>query len=274
MNTILLPTDFSDNAFNAIRYALAFYQGEPCRFILFHAYQEPHGSTGMFFSIRKMMERNAQEDMLNFLKRVETLHPEKEHSIETQAVYGPVTESVLHVTQKENVDLIIIGTQGASGLREYLWGSNAADIIRKARNPVMAIPQGARFEKPDRIALATDFGDVSDPKIFSPLVETILHFDAELMVVHVTKPGDEKKILQLEEQSAEMKGKFKLVKETYHIPENDDLQEGIAQFIKEKDIQLIAMLTRNHNFFDRLFHKPSVEKWSFHTQIPLLAIHN
>jgi len=274
MNTILLPTDFSENAFNAIRYAVAFYKGETCRFILFHAYEEPRGSAGMLISIRDMIKKNAFEDMKVLLKRVAALKPEKQHAFETQAVYGHMTSTVLRVAKQENADLIIMGTQGASGFKEKLWGSNAANIVRKAPIPVLAVPHNAHYARPERIALATDFEPVSDNAIFKPLIETTLHFEAQLMVLHISQNEESKKDRQLIEQNIELKKNFRFINDTYHFVKNDDLQEGIVAFIEEKDVQLLAMVTRDHGLFDRIFHHSSVEKLAFHSQIPLLAIHN
>lgn len=274
MNTILLPTDFSDNAFNAIKYAMAFFKGEPSRFLLIHAYEEPHGSAGMLVSIREMMKEGAQQDLEGVMEKITSLAPEKHHQFEALAVYGSTTETIIDMAKNKRADMIVMGTQGASGLKERFIGSNTADLIRKASCPIIAVPENVVFERPDRIALATDFLPISDPEILTPLLDIVQHFKTHLMVVHAHQngvfnadTGEVKESVQLQEQ-------FKFIHDSYHYIKSEDPLKSIAGFIEENNVNMLAMITRNHSFYERIFHPSSVEKMAFHTQIPLLAIHN
>ena len=274
MQTVLLPTDFSSNAFNAIRYAIDFFENEPCRFLIFHAYEMPTGTSGMFYSIQDMMEKTTKEDLLKELRKVQALKPQAHHQFEVHSVCGPTIQSILNFAEKEAADVLILGTQGASGIKERFIGSNAAAIIRDATLPVIAVPQNARFQIPERIAFATDLRPISNEQIMAPLIDVSEHFQAQLMVFHTYDTeelviSDEKM-----EQNEKLKQQFRSLKDSYHYSTSKNTVQDLARFIEEKDVQLLAMITRRHTFFERIFNPSSVEKMAFHTHIPLLALHN
>lgn len=274
MKKILLPTDFSENAFNALKYALTLFKDQPCNFILLHAYEEPKGSEGTFIAIKYLIKKDVARHFKKLMRKIDGLQPEKQHTFESRTIYGSMSNSTLNVAKKKNVDMIILGTKGASGLKEKLIGSNTATLLRDASYPVIAVPESATFNGLKNIVLASDFNPISDKNILEPLIETVEHFKSRLMVLHTYEESPLNPAENEKEERIKLSKYFINIDDSYHYIKNNDPLKGIDQFIEENDIQLLAMITRDHRFFERILHVSSVEKMAFHTKVPLLALHN
>ena len=264
MQKVLLPTDFSDNSFNAVKYALEFYADKPCHFILFNTYEMPRGSAGMLISIRDVMEKNAKEDLQLFLNRIQKLQPSKDHKFEMHSMFESFLEGVQRKVKQEGIDMVILGTQGASGLKEKLMGSNTSKIIRNLNCPIIAVPENAKFEIPKKIILATDLQEVANYKIYEPLLEMVKKYKSHLMILHAYTESDMMNKKSEIKESTKLQDYFKFVQATPHYMECENPVDGIAAFAKSNDAPLLAMVTRSHNLFDQLFNGSSVEKMSFH----------
>ena len=274
MTKIILPTDFSENAFNAIKYAVSFFEGEPCEFIVYHTYELPLDASELQPSVREKIEANSKAELEKTIQKIHALDPDKTHSFSTFSEYSYSSEGIVKLAQSESADAIVMGTQGANGLKEIFVGSVASDVIHGATCPVIAIPRDAKFNKPKKIVFTTDLEVLSDHKILEPLIETVRHFDTHLMVLHLFKKGQfMKKEVKLNENSV-LQDDFQNVKDSFHYVENNNTSEGIQKFIEEHDADMLAMITRDHGFFKSIFHQSNVEQMAFHSTIPLFAIHN
>lgn len=274
MNKIILPTDFSENAFNAIKYAVSFFEGEPCEFIIYHTHELPLDAAELQPSVREKIEQRSKDELEKTINKIHELDPDKNHSFSTFAEYSYSAEGIVKLAQSENADAIVMGTQGASGLKEIFVGSVAADVIQGATCPVIAIPRDVEYHRPKKIVFATDLDPLSNYEILEPLIETVRHFDTHLMVLHIFKKGRfMKQEVKMNENSL-LQDEFANIKDSFHYVENNNTTEGIQRFIEEHDADMLAMITRDHGFFKSIFHQSSVEQMAFHSKIPLLALHN
>ncbi len=277
MKNILIPTDFSENAWNAIRYAAELFRDLECTFFLLNIY-----APALFQSVEGVPTDIGFEDAskvysLNELQqlesRIQNEIPNPKHQYTSLSSYEFLTVAVKNILEKEKIDLIIMGTKGATGAKEVFLGSNTVRIIKTTKYcPVLAIPEGCGFVTPSEIAFATDFKRFYSKNELLPLVDLAKSFDATIRIVYVQQ--EEGSLTQEQRFNLGMLQKyFDGVKHYQHtLTKSDSVAESLKVFTKELDIYLLAMLQYKHSFIEKLTKEPIVKRVVFHTQIPFLVI--
>ena len=184
---ILLPTDFSDNSWNAIVYALNLYKDVSCTFYLLNAH-ELYVSTTINLSNR--LANTIKENSINALKE---LRSQMERSdINTEHDFQIISSAKNLVTAIENavitysIDLVIMGTKGATGAKEFLFGSNTVKTIKgMTLCPVLIIPEDFEFTKPKQIAFPTDFNHFYGHVALKPIKELAKLYNCNVSIVHI-----------------------------------------------------------------------------------------
>lgn len=278
MKNIVLPTDFSENAMNAAKYALALFKDEECIFHLINTYTPaiPY-SRFMAVSVGGGLEDNTHSESREKLEAVlanlgkEFYNPK--HQFKTVSSFNLLVDEVEKIVEMENADLVVMGTKGASGLKEVFMGSNTVRIIKSVKNcPVLAIPQYFEYAVPTEIAFATDFNRFYTLSELQPLIDLANTFNATIQIVHVQEPGAE--LTEMQHFNLSMLKKY--LKDVRHFVHRETRKSSISKtletFTSEMDIHLLAMLKYAHSFMEKITHEPIVKQTAFHTQIPLLVI--
>jgi len=277
MKKILLPTDFSDNAQNAINYTLNLYKDESCTFYLLNTY------TPIIYSYDYQMNAGGylgeiadvvRDNSIRKLNEVEETIKEKfnnpKHHFEIVSSFNLLTDEIKDKLEQFSIDLIVMGTKGATGAKEILFGSNTIHIIQKVKCPVLAIPDGHFFEEPKEILFPTDYKVDYSTKQLESLNSIATLFDSRVHVLHVSHDVDLTKI--------ETKNKEKLedllldVKHASYSVEDQVIPQAINEFQKSTYVQLLMMVNNKHSFFENLFFKPVINQIGFHLNIPFLVI--
>ncbi|MEX0289995.1 MAG: universal stress protein [Flavobacteriaceae bacterium] len=278
MKQILLPTDFSENAWNATQFALELYRDDPCTFHFLNTYT-PAIVHSRFMAVNT--EGRLLEDTLNsaseeglkaLLDRIKQTHFNPNHHFNTISSFSLLTEEVREAVREYNIDLIITGTLGASGLKEVFIGSNTVRIIKASRLcPVVAVPHNYVFNKPKEIALVTDLRRTFHAGIIKPLKEIATHLGASIRIMHIK---EEKQLDKYQRSNLSILEEYLAdVPTTVHwMPFFANKSVVIQTFLEELGIDLLAMINYKHGFLEELTREPVIKKIAFHTNIPLLTI--
>ncbi|NCT16681.1 MAG: universal stress protein [Flavobacteriaceae bacterium CG_4_8_14_3_um_filter_34_10] len=278
MKNILLPTDFSENAWNALKYSVKLYEKVPCTFYLLNTYQIAP-TIGANLVNRENSNRLAEllkEDSVNGLQqwiaKIEKTFKNPNHSFE----YLSDAESVLNSIRKNvailDISLVVMGTKGASGLKEIFMGSNTVRVIQSMKLcPILAVPENVKFVKPKEIAFPTDFNRFFSESELKPLVELAKLFGSSIKVVHINK---EETLSDVQQYNLMMlKRHLKTVDHyTYWLPDSKKIANAITIFIEDLDIDLLAMVNYNHSIIEKITHEPVIKSIGFKVTIPFLVI--
>ncbi|MBP6334245.1 MAG: universal stress protein [Bacteroidia bacterium] len=270
---LLIPTDFSKDAENAIRFGVQLGRSLKSKITLYHAVHVPVLTTAeMALATPMHDEKEASYARLNLIKNElekEFDYPEIDVLVST----GFAVDEITKLSQDEKFDLVVMGTRGASGVAELLIGSNTADVIEKCTCPVFAIPSNARFSQSKKILFATNYAD-NDFQTLYLLAEMFKSFNPEIVVLHVEAGGDHK----MENRTLEwFKGQV-----ITNIPYNNfsfqtvlagNVESAVHDFIVEHHVDMLSVSTRKRNFFDTLTSRSLSKKLAYHTEIPLLVFH-
>lgn len=278
MQRILFPTDFSDNSWNAIRYGLELYKNVKCMFYLLHINPiPPYSAAGSSVRTTTMVLKDAMLKesrvlLKKFLPRLKTFSDDSEHTFSTIAKYDYFVDAVKHEVEDKEIDLIIMGTKGASGLKRVTVGSNTGDVITKVKCPLLAIPENAKYTKPSEIAFPTDYHIAYNMKVLDTLIDMAQMNDATLRIVHISRKGEELSEEQLTHKEF-LHDYLRGIDHSFHSLTGTRLENAIQCFVESRDIDMVAMVAKNLNFFQRILFKPAVEEISYHTDIPFLVLH-
>lgn len=276
MIRILLPTDFSDNSWNAISYALQLFKDERCTFTLLNTYtpiiyQLESAELGTAqFGLENAMRQASEQGLERIKSRIELELSNPKHTIASISSFNTLTEEIKELYEGQMMDIIIMGTQGASGLKEILFGSNAIHVINKAKCPVMAIPSDYQFEAPHEILFPTDYLIAYKAQHVDIIKKIARLFGARTNIMHVST-GTDLTPEQKENQNM-LKDLIKGTSHLFHDVRNNHIPEAITEFQVRHKINLLAMINNKHSFFENLFFKSNIKHIGFHLNVPFLVI--
>ena len=272
MKTILVPTDYSEVANNALQYAIEYAKFSNSKLLLFHVYPIPVPTTEFsILHISKELEKKNAERLKNLENEIRKKGDET-FQIESKVGVGDVTDNILNLTTKKKIDLVVMGITGTNKLASILIGSNTMSVIEKSTTPVLIIPPKTRFKKIEKIVFASDFNHIVPKKVVVKLKEFAHIFDAEILVLDVLKSLEEvshyTKIAGVNFEN-QMKG----VSVSFHFSVGENLKEEINLFIEKHQASILVMLHKKYGILEQLFHKSNTKQMASHTQVPLISIH-
>jgi nucleotide-binding universal stress UspA family protein len=276
---ILLPTDFSENSWNAITYATHFLESTTCNFYLLNVNTfESHIVGAETYiptqeDIENIYIKPSKQKLRALLKRISNnIKTNDHHRFYTLYDYSFFLESIRKHVDEKNIDMIIMGTKGASGLKEYIVGINAGDVITKVKCTTLVVPEHAKYSKLKEVAFPTDFTLSYDINILQPFTDILNTLKANLRIIHIHNDGT---ALNTEQSSNKdlLNDYFENFKPSFHLLTNKKVEDAIQCFVESRDIDLIAMVAKNLNYFQSILFHSKVEKITYHTHIPFLVLH-
>lgn len=276
MKKILLPTDFSNNALNAINYAIYLFEKVECTFYILHSVQiGPSGFSSSFNKERDTrfyhITMDEAENNMNSLK--DQLEAKKQNSLHT---FNTIIQSdtLLNAIGKnvvnKDIDYIFMGTKGASGVKSIFLGSNTVSVIKNITFcPLVAVPEEYSFDIPDEILFATDFRHNYSEMELEPLKTLSELWNTKIDVIYfgLTDALDKKQLEAKEILKNRLQDVSHSMAQGYaDISVADAINEYVA---KNKAIGMVAMMNRKHGFFEKLTREPIIKRIAFSTEIPL-----
>jgi nucleotide-binding universal stress UspA family protein len=163
-----------------------------------------------------------------------------------------------------------MGTKGATGLGEILFGSNTVHVIKSAKCPVLAIPSDFTFEAPQEILFPSDYNVSFNEDRIKQIINIAIHHNSRVNILNVSD-GYELSNEQ-EENKQKLAKLFENVTHLFHCVNNESVTVAISDFQLSKQISLLVMINNKHSFFENLFFKSKINQIGFHLKIPFLVI--
>tara|TARA_R110002153_G_scaffold182571_4_gene335930 strand:- start:1394 stop:2233 length:840 start_codon:yes stop_codon:yes gene_type:complete len=278
MKHILIPTDFSDNAWNALVYGISFFKKTHCTFHIVHINAINTNSSGeaaMYVSpdlLEKTILAESREKLKVLIKKVERLPLNTKHYFKTQAIYGFLTDQLKDQVKEKNIELIIMGTKGSSGLKAVSIGSNTGNVITKVPCTIMAVPESATYESVKEIGFPSDLNLAYEIKVLDTIKDIILLKKSALRLLYISSKGDELNTNQIKIKNL-LLDYFKETECTFHEVTGKKIDESVQCFTESRNLDMLIMVAKNLNFLESILFRPTVERISYHTKVPFLVIH-
>jgi nucleotide-binding universal stress UspA family protein len=263
MKKILVPTDFSPIADNAFRYAIEIASVLGSEILLHHAYTLDRFNFNLDFPRDKQpyareMERKMRKKMQGFQAQVDAKGVGVETKVEEEDIFSLFNRKAI----ENEIELIIMGTKGASGVKGGVFGSVAAAALDSAEVPVLLIPPDRTFSSIENVVLATDHKGFT-ANVVAPLRNLVRHLDAEVTLLNV-KDGNEAVIDAVHFEG--VKTSFK------EVPMSGSINESINDYICKEGCDLLCMIRRRKSLLESFFQKSITKTQVFENQVPLLVL--
>lgn len=275
MKNILLPTDFSKNSKNAIEYSLKLFEGETVTFHILNS-QKPtgyitadvlYGAAGD--SVYDGILDDNKKELEKLIRHCESQSENENFTFVPKIDFDNIVDAVNQAVSLNNIELIIMGTNGATGAEEVVFGSNTLKLIRKANCPVLAIPEGYVYNKIESVLLSVNY-------------QYELKTDALAVILDIVRKHDSTlKILEIEENNVEVnspKGNyidlFKGINIERFCINNIPSAVAIDAFTQLIPVQLHAMFVERKSLLDRFIFGSETSKISYSSKVPLLIFRN
>jgi nucleotide-binding universal stress UspA family protein len=275
MKKLLSPVDLSPNSKAALIYAIHLAHDLNLSLGAFYSY--PLAANNPFQSLEniQLMEQSlAQEAKAKldiFLREVKgeigSLYPEL---IETYTRLGIPIENILILDSTNEFELIVMGTRGSSNIQTKLLGTNTAVVLDNASHPVLVVPEGATYQPIQKIVFATDFSAQSISNI-GALSLIAQQFASEIILLNVAKKEPDS--LMRDRFVNEAKALMGYDNIHFEFHQDNDIEDGILEFVDSSKAQLFAMTIQERSIFQRIFYPSKTKNLALYSKIPLLAMH-
>jgi nucleotide-binding universal stress UspA family protein len=279
MQNILVPTDFSDNAIKAALYAGEIAKRNKAAIYLLHAMELGIDKLYQPFTLHEKYNHLLLEERKNKLETLRKSFSEIYNTISVESTLedGTAVDSILDFCSFKNIDLVVMGTKGAGGLKEKLVGTVTASLVSKIIVPVLAIPEDYIAEKPDAILFTTHRFE-KDKKLLAMIMELAKLFTARVDVVYFDDVESAQR-KTANEQTRHMAEYIHFLEKNYkpvtfkgEILKGNDFETAIENYHASHKTDIAAMITYPKGFWEKVFQKSVTQKMVYHSTVPVLAI--
>jgi nucleotide-binding universal stress UspA family protein len=272
-NYILLPTDFSTAAENALEFAANYARRSDCTVLLFHVSSlylgGLRGQDEILSAIE--LEQIEEEQLAAWKIKAKRLYPDVSFEVRTST--GFPVELIRENAASHGVRLVVMGTKGAHGIGDRLLGSHTANLINKCSCPVLAVPQKARYTGFESIVFATDLS-TEDHQAIEQLAALFNSGSASLTLLHIEDrfgvDAEADMDAWFHPISTALPANMKISK---LIIRNEDVLQGLHSFLEENKTDLLVTSAHKRNFFERIFDKSVTRQLAQQEETPILALH-
>lgn len=276
MKKILFATDFSPTADNAFIYAVELAKHINAELTTIHAYQRPDISAiDLPNTLRRVYDDLQMEEFENYrdsiprLRQIETEHGLAESQVRHVLTEGETVKVIVNHAQQGGYDYIVMGTKGASGLKEIFLGTITEGVVEQSSVPVLAIPDEALFDGDlNKIGFTTDY-QPAEKAVLLKVFDFAQLINAEVHVLHV----DLANTSDLYDEMTAWKRDLPITypKAKFITLEGDDLEDALEKYSEEKQLDLIAMLQHKRGFFASVFERNLAKEMVNHLEVPILS---
>lgn len=273
MQKILLPTDFSENARNAISYALKLFADSDCIFYFLHVLPPTLGErrtvpTSVTNEMLGEAEAKTREQLKTLISEVTSGNEKTEILVK----FDLFTDAVAHIAEDKNIDVVVMGSHGAGGVREFFIGSSTSNLIGHIQCPILAIPKDLEFEPVNEIGFAADYSFAYSRKGLEPIFRIAEKFSSHIRFYHVEEGRDEWND-EKEKIRKEIKKACEGYDASFYLLTDAPLSTATRLFVESREIDLLCMAAEKRNLMDNLLGKSPVKDMSYHATTPLLVLH-
>ena len=278
MKRILVPTDFSNNAYAALVYASKLYGQETAQFTILHSFESEVShltsrvDVGRSDDVLQGLYKQSDKDGETLLEKLRLDFKKNNHSYEVISTPVSLAKSINTIVATEGVDLVVMGSKGRTGAEEVLMGSTTIKITESLVGcPLLIVPNKVNFVLPLQIAFSSDYNEFYQLSKLKPITRLVRHYNSQIHIVNVGLESD------LNEDQQQNMEKFRndlseYDTEFHFVPKIDNISNTLNSFIDNHNIDLFSLIYHKHAFIKKLFREPVVSRVGKHAHVPTLVI--
>ncbi len=278
MRKVLIPTDFSDNAMNALKYAVELFKYDKSIFYIMHAYQDEIYADKDLLTRESIDEASeiignrSQIKLEGILKDLETISPNPRHEYRIVCSNNMLVDEADKIVDEENIDIIVMGTRGKTNDRNLAFGSHTLQVLKYVQCPVLAIPEGYEGIQPRRILFPTNYLIPYKRRELKLLCELAAPYRAVIDMIYISK-FERLSIRQTDNQSF-IKSELCKNEINFKTINAKSITNAIYSYIKLNKIDMLVMVNTRQSFLESLLFESTIDRMSLYVDIPFLALQN
>lgn len=278
MKTILIPTDFSANAMNAIIYAVKFFKYQRCDIFLMHAYADEvyatssEMSTSDFGAFKEKIEQKVDTALEKLLGEVKEISPNPRHQYKSLSVFGSLIDSANDFVEEMNIDIVVMGTKGETNDQKLTFGSHTLQVLKYVQCPVLAIPVNYEYKKPKKILFPTDYMVPYKRRELKLLCDLACSYRSEVHFLYLSK--FDKLARRQEDNRRFLEGSLQDLQLHFEIVDSEERTDTIQRYIEINDIQLLVMVNSRHSFLESMLYQSTIDQLGLAIKVPFLVMQN
>lgn len=274
MKTIIVPTDFSPVATNAMNFAADMAININASILLLHVYQVPVSMTDVPVVIVSADElRKSSEAKMEELKQGLVHVTSGKIKVYAEARLGNVVDELEDACNHIHPFAVVMGTKGVTGLERIIFGSTTLTTIRHITWPVIVVPPGKEYRAGiKKIGFACDFQKVVESTPIQFIKQMVKEFNAELHVLNVDY-NNKHFTPDTPEESLLLHTLLQDLDPNYHFINHEDIEDGINEFAEKNNIDLLITIPKKHKLLDGLFKSSSTKQFVTHSHVPVMCVH-
>jgi len=278
MRKVLIPTDFSDNAMNAVRYALELFKYERSEIFIIHAFaDEVYESNtlltrGLFDETKEQIKIRSDDELNKIVDQINEWSPNPKHQYHVFSLFGTLIDEANELVDKENIDVLVMGTKGKTDDRDLTFGSNTLQVLKYVKCPVLSVPVGYPPYPPNKLLFPSDFllpFKKRELKLVSTLAKS---FVAEINFLHLLK--FENTSFRQEDNKVFLECCMKENIIHFNQEKGTKLTAAINLFIENNKIDMLVMVNSRHSFLEDYLYQSTIDEIGLHIKIPFLVLQN
>jgi len=264
MKRILVPVDFSETSANALSYAIQLFGPSSLEIKVLHIYGELSGAAFTMKNIDGVLKKDAKNQMDKLIQGLQKEYPQV--SFKSQITKNDAVSAIISMGEREEFDFIVMGTNGASGLKEVFMGSVAGGVISKTSAPVIVVPSKYRFRTLDEIVFAYGDEPFSDATV-APMKYIVKEHHSKIKVLHIVKKKASNLNISLG-PIADLNPSIDFAFAT------GDINKDLNDYLMKSYAGLLCMVRTKKGFMARLLNESVTLKQTFNSLVPLLILHD
>ncbi len=278
MRKILIPTDFSDNAFNAAKYALELFKYDISEFYIMHAYQDyiytdkALLSRAVLDEVTQAISNNSKKQLDNTLKQIKEISPNPRHTYKIISSNATLVDEADKIVEEKEIDIIVMGTKGKRNDKKLTFGSQTLQVLKYVQCPVLAIPENYKYTQPRRILFPTNYMIPYSRRELKLLCEILASYRSVVDVLYIAK--SENLSLRQEDNRDFIKEELCKNEINFKTIKSKKTTSTIFSYIKEKHADMLVMVNTRHSFLENILFQSTIDEISLDLDIPFMALQN
>ena len=278
MKNILVATDFSNNAYNALFFTTQLFKERSCNFYLLNAFTELTQLISQKIGVegrRSLLDQlydESVEGLNQVMHRINLDQQNPLHQYKTVSRNKHLTEAIGECVDSFKIDLVVMGNRGQSPGKNIFWGSNVLKVMRELQHcPILTVPREMEYEIPKEIAFATDYNRSYNARVLQPLIHLASLCGSSVCIVHI---NEEERLSNTQKANLyTLREYLANVPHTIHwMPDFTTKTKVLKTFVNELNIGMLSMIRYEHGFISELMREPVIDKISIETDVPLLIM--
>ncbi|MFD2542267.1 universal stress protein [Lacinutrix gracilariae] len=278
MVKILIPTDFSDNAMNAIKYALEFFKYQKAEIYFMHAYEaevynhEELLSRTDFSHIVERVKKQSEDNLESLLSKVKEISPNPNFQYHTVSAYNSLLDEADLLVDGKNIDLVVMGTKGKSNNSHLTFGSNTLQVLKYVQCPVLAIPENYQYQQPKHALFPTNYLIPYKRRELKLVCDLLTPYRTKIDMLYVSKTNSLS--FRQEDNKTFIEETVCKNKLSFYTTNNKKIDSAINTYVEDNKVDFLIMVNTQHSYLENIIFQSTIDKISLKIAIPLLVLQN